>query len=165
MTPGAERKRRRGAFGAVTGVMLAIASAGLAPSTASACVAATEPVQEGGDDEECKHGAHPYAACMIARGYRVVVINFGTVDASVEAARPLTPEVVTSDLAECREATEARASALGGQIRTLVLASVSGPSDRLAAELDRVYAACLRPRVQRDALGRTLTLAPRSRPN
>jgi hypothetical protein len=82
---------------------------------------------------------------MIARGYRVVVMNFGTVDANVEAVRPLLPEVIAADLSACREVVEARAHSLEGT-SSLLPASAPGPAERLLEDLDRVYIACLRPR-------------------
>jgi hypothetical protein len=99
-----------------------------------------------GDAEECQQSAHPYAACMIARGYRVVVMNFGTVDANVEAVRPLLPEVIAADLSACREVVEARAHLLEGASSALRPASAPGLAERLLEDLDRVYIACLRPR-------------------
>ena len=137
---------RRTVFAVVAGALVLLAGFLLAPPPA-AHAAATEPAQEMvGDSEECMQAAHPYAACMIARGYRVVVINFGTVDANVEAVRPLRPDVIAADLNECREVAEARANALEAKSTVVLPAGGHGPADGLMEELDRVYAACLRPR-------------------
>jgi hypothetical protein len=132
------------AFLVVARAIVALAGSGLVlavPAVASELVPGAS-----GDAEECQQSLHPYAACMIARGYRVLVMNFGTVDANVEAVRPLLPEVIAADLSTCREVVEARAHSLEGASPVLLPANAPGLAERLLEELDRVYIACLRPR-------------------
>ena len=136
---------RRTGVAVVAGAVVVLVGCLLAPSAVAAQTTATETDMDG-DSEECMRGPHPYAACMIARGYRVVVMNFGTVDANVEAVRPLLPDAIATDLNECREVAEARANALEAKSPVILPASGHGSVNGLMEELDRVYGACLTPR-------------------